>query len=86
MTWHWGSGRFCACFNSQSIRLVLVIEGLILDLVLQPLSWFLQVYLIVDFQPVIVQHEAQLGISNLIWCWASYLYAMEPTKAVLQLG
>jgi hypothetical protein len=41
MTWHWGSGRFCAYFDSQSIKLVLVIEGLMLDFVFQPLSWFL---------------------------------------------
>jgi hypothetical protein len=85
MTWHWGSGRFCACFDSQSIILVLTTGGLILDFVFQPLSWFL-LSISKDLQTVKVQHETQFGISILMWCWASCLYAMGPTKAVFQLG
>jgi hypothetical protein len=68
------------------MRTVLVIENLVSDFAFQPLSWFFRVYLIVDFQLVATQYEAQLEVSNFMWCWVNCCFAMEPTEAVFQLG
>lgn len=86
MTWNWGSGRSCACSEPEGIRHVRAVGNLILSFRFQLLNCFRSHISNCRFQPVIVKYEAHLGISNLIWCWTSSLYAMDPTKAVLQLG